>query len=777
MSSFDTENMLDFQFHDDLFPQLHSQHQQTLTNFSHNNNHHSGSNNNNMYNSGAQGYTNGNGYFNQHQPDSRPNSNHHLPRQRSRHGISYSRLLLSDILNYDIQAAVEQDHQQTKARYTQQMHKKSSFYQSMSHEQDESQPISKEYTSKYKRNDFIVDYDGDDHELSELYNTQPIAKVGESDQSFTAITSSPVRDDLLKIFQDVDQDKNNDIKTPHNVDDEDDLYYDYYDHGFDATSSDTISPESCMNGYMKFIIDSSQAPTTFDFNEPFEASKSNSTSSRVDDLVSVPSPKQELTHDQVIRLFEETCKEIDEWKSNSEFDSCYNRVRLHPIRTINGYSSGFNTITNGKYETNSGEGLSPVDETLKASPKTSFLDNGNNPVVKFNPAESDGQPPPLIFHNDSFDDYEDQDEEDEDDDGQANKDSDYTHKASLPAFVKGANSATTILSPTKRSSSVSSLKSDQSHLSFNQAQLNISSTSSSPLEKSNNSSGTSTPGSRRRGKNRIKCINSSNSQKSLQKNLFKNPSSVPKIDFSQIAVESTPDVEYSKSLSSVSAKVPSPFHCSQLIEKLIAPLFDTHTCSIQRTLYLRNNFDVIFAKQGLQGEYDLSYNTNFKKTSYEAQFILTRVDPKNGKPDNTTRAGLCPYCESIEFFGLKNSSYGNHLAYKHGILTNGKSVPDPKYYGLYQFKKGEYDEPEKKKRKTNAHMLEREGVLCTDCWQILEVNCTSRSSILGHYLRHYRDSHVGYKKDNKLDSNDINQMDDEGLDDDPDVLEFISQWQ
>lgn len=101
-------------------------------------------------------------------------------------------------------------------------------------------------------------------------------------------------------------------------------------------------------------------------------------------------------------------------------------------------------------------------------------------------------------------------------------------------------------------------------------------------------------------------------------------------------------------------------------------------------------------------------------------------------------------------------------------------VPDPKYHGLYQFKKGEYDEPEKKKRKTNAHMLEREGVLCTDCWQILEVNCTSRSSILGHYLRHYRDSHVGYKKENKPEEN-SDEREDELLND-PVVLEFISQW-
>ena len=79
--------------------------------------------------------------------------------------------------------------------------------------------------------------------------------------------------------------------------------------------------------------------------------------------------------------------------------------------------------------------------------------------------------------------------------------------------------------------------------------------------------------------------------------------------------------------------------------------------------------------------------------------------------------------------------------------------------------------PKKKKRKTNAHILEREGVLCTCCWQILEVNCTSRSSVLGHYLRHYRDSHVGNKKEiNK------NETDDPLSTFDPVVFEFINKW-
>ncbi|EGW30098.1 uncharacterized protein SPAPADRAFT_68925 [Spathaspora passalidarum NRRL Y-27907] len=242
-----------------------------------------------------------------------------------------------------------------------------------------------------------------------------------------------------------------------------------------------------------------------------------------------------------------------------------------------------------------------------------------------------------------------------------------------------------------------------------------------------------------------------------------------KLDFSHIDVPSIADLSYSAKLANHSPNVPTPAQCRILNEKLIQPYSCSETCHIQRTLYLREDLEVLL-KPEFRGEFELSLNQNFKKTSYEAQYILTKFD-RYGKPDNTTRAGLCPYCEKVQFFGLKNSSYGNHLAYKHGILTNGASVPDPKYYGKYKFKKGEYEEPEKKKRRTNAHLLEREGVLCTSCWQILEVNCTSRSSVLGHYLRHYRDSHVGNKKETSTTTTSAfsNKYD-------PNVVQFTSKW-
>ncbi|CAI5760169.1 unnamed protein product [Candida verbasci] len=245
-------------------------------------------------------------------------------------------------------------------------------------------------------------------------------------------------------------------------------------------------------------------------------------------------------------------------------------------------------------------------------------------------------------------------------------------------------------------------------------------------------------------------------------------------DFSKLNILSYPDYSYSKNLSIDLGKIPNKLQCESLLLKLIEPINDQSVVKMDRTLFLRDQLHCYKFPN-----FEITKNSNFKKTAYESQYILTKLKPNN-LPDNSTRAGLCPYCESIEFFGLKNSSYGNHLAYKHGILTNGNLIPNPKFYGRYKFKKGEYDEPEKKKRRTNAHLLERLGVLCTSCWQILEVNCTSRSSVLGHYLRHYRDSHVGNKKENNSNNNNNNNDDDGYYNDqsliDCTVMEFIEKW-
>ena len=67
-------------------------------------------------------------------------------------------------------------------------------------------------------------------------------------------------------------------------------------------------------------------------------------------------------------------------------------------------------------------------------------------------------------------------------------------------------------------------------------------------------------------------------------------------------------------------------------------------------LYTRDGLDKL-ARIHFHGDYEISINPNFKK-HLMTQYILTKLD-KSRKPDNTTRAGLCPYCETIEFLDLK----------------------------------------------------------------------------------------------------------------------------
>ncbi len=447
-------------------------------------------------------------------------------------------------------------------------------------------------------------------------------------------------------------------------------------------NNETIYPKSYMNGYIKFVMESTNS-----LLEPIEgAVQYNSNNNNNNNN----QHERELTHEEVLEIFEATCKEIDEWKSLSDI----------PILKEQ-------------------QSESITEEQIQQALPSQEQNILSNNVLETIPQLQSLDP---YFHS---------------------------SKTQIPYLIN------------KRSSSVDSNKSE------NQLQLSL----SLPINSVSNLNSNNTLLSKYNTNTNSTSNSPTDGTKSPRKRKLDNRTFYKnsQLNFSLLDIVSRPDYEYSSQLSNQSSNIPNAYQCMILNEKLISPINCSITCRVQRTLYIRDCLDEL-PKKHFNGEYEITPNPNFKKTSYEAQYILTKLD-KSGKPDNTTRAGLCPYCEKIEFFGLKNSSYGNHLAYKHGILTNGNSVPDPKFYGRYKFKKGEYDEPEKKKRKTNAHILEREGVLCTCCWQILEVNCTSRSSVLGHYLRHYRDSHVGNKKEiNK------NETDDPLSTFDPVVFEFINKW-
>ncbi|CAK9442159.1 uncharacterized protein LODBEIA_P59020 [Lodderomyces beijingensis] len=667
------------------------------------------------------------------------------------------------------------------------------------------------------------------HENTSTYNGINLVP----DQSFLTITSNCIPEDLVQLFQEygsISEHNNNNSIPPnagldraprdcmqcngsYDVGSEYDLIHSQgrfeSRQGSRADASDAMAPETGTNAalssfpnYLKFNPHLANAPG----HEQIVGEEPTSESPHGD--IHSPRGSMDLTHDQVIELFEETCKEIDEWKSKSQTTSMKkgsdNEVKIG--------------VTRADEES---ETLDDEDDDDDDDDGRSGRGNGDGNGIGDNDNDNDNYEQDPNYENNFYAkgaaDYDDDGDDDDGEGGETggaralrssnrlklktdfdpliSSNSPLVHPELDAAYlmnivdewkkmelnqhqgersledenIKDPNltsmlTASALMSSAKRSSSVSSLKSDtQSHLSFNQTPSNLISTLSSPLEKSNNSSGLSTPARKRKTDapskhSAVQRKKAKSESTSFNNNFNKIFFETTNVELASLDIESTPDWDYSATLPITSTNVPDARNCSQLSKKLIRPLFNSETCQVRRTMYLRDNLAEVFVKH-FEKTYDLSPNSNFKKTAYESQYILTKLD-RLGKPDNATRAGLCPYCESIEFFGLKNSSYGNHLAYKHGILTNGRAVPDPKYHGLYKFKKGEYDEPEKKRRKTNAHILEREGVLCTSCWQILEVNCTSRSSVLGHYLRHFRDSHVGYKKDNsRYQYEDMNQFD------------------
>ncbi|KAK6456912.1 uncharacterized protein RJT20DRAFT_140117 [Scheffersomyces xylosifermentans] len=167
-------------------------------------------------------------------------------------------------------------------------------------------------------------------------------------------------------------------------------------------------------------------------------------------------------------------------------------------------------------------------------------------------------------------------------------------------------------------------------------------------------------------------------------------------------------------------------------------------CFIQRKLHLWPNFLEEVQKST---KFCYSANPNFGKTLYEPQYFRSQIDSE-GVPFNSTRMGLCPYCSHVNFLDLKRSAYGNHLAYNHGILTNGYVVPNPIYPGYYMMAKNEFNKSSRSRtRKTTPKQALKLAFACPACYQLVEAKCTKKSSVFGHYLRHFRDCHINFSKD------------------------------
>lgn len=160
-----------------------------------------------------------------------------------------------------------------------------------------------------------------------------------------------------------------------------------------------------------------------------------------------------------------------------------------------------------------------------------------------------------------------------------------------------------------------------------------------------------------------------------------------------------------------------------------------HICSLGRQSHARTSLEPI---ENLHENVKYLKNPLFGiKYPYEPEFFRVEIDPSNGHPFNSRRAGLCPYCPNLVFHNLKNSNYSMHLAVYHGVYPDNYTTPNPYNFGNYYVKKNN------KHRKTIPQARNRKCVICPCCHELIEAACTQKTvdKPLVNYLRHFRDHH------------------------------------
>ncbi|KAK6454259.1 uncharacterized protein RJT20DRAFT_142502 [Scheffersomyces xylosifermentans] len=222
------------------------------------------------------------------------------------------------------------------------------------------------------------------------------------------------------------------------------------------------------------------------------------------------------------------------------------------------------------------------------------------------------------------------------------------------------------------------------------------------------------------------------------------PSNI-EIDYSKLVITTEADLDYSVNINNINRNKESDAFKKLYQSRYIRSFTEKEAESFNfaRIIYSRPFFN-----QEVQGDFRIRYskNENFKKNHYEAEYFRSELDFM-GITINSTRSGLCPYCPEVNFYKLKTSAYGNHLAYVHGILTSGEIIPDVVYSGWYSIAKGELNPTI---RKTTAHIKEKQAAFCPDCYNIVELSCTNKSTVMGQYFRHFRNCHVHSKTTNPL---------------------------
>ena len=209
---------------------------------------------------------------------------------------------------------------------------------------------------------------------------------------------------------------------------------------------------------------------------------------------------------------------------------------------------------------------------------------------------------------------------------------------------------------------------------------------------------------------------------------------VPKriFDYSQVKIFS--QMERAPQLQN-NARLPDPGTTNHQMQLVI--LQNQSGCVINRTRYVRSNLDPL---RYLHPNVIYEKNELFEANNpYQQEFTRVEIDAESGLPINETRSGLCPYCEDLSFYELKNSSYAQHLSHSHGVFTDNFLTPNPLHIGHYAVAKST-NSP----RKTTARVRSHEGVVCPACYKVVEIRCWSSTLVkkpLSNYLRHFKEEH------------------------------------
>ncbi|KAK6197880.1 uncharacterized protein RJT21DRAFT_53123 [Scheffersomyces amazonensis] len=162
---------------------------------------------------------------------------------------------------------------------------------------------------------------------------------------------------------------------------------------------------------------------------------------------------------------------------------------------------------------------------------------------------------------------------------------------------------------------------------------------------------------------------------------------------------------------------PDGFH-DFLVMKLIT---EEPLPTVGRRFYTRPDF---FEKAPKSRFFIFQMNHRFRMNAYEPEYIQIELN-QLGIPISDNSKALCPFCEDLQFFIIKDSSYSTHLACHHGIGYGGLPFPNPIYKGKY----------------LTSTLRSKTGVICPLCYDLIDLSHNIRSGIYSTYFEHFKVNH------------------------------------